>query len=69
VIVKRPDAEELLAIRAGAWAYDQLLEEVERLDHIANDVYEASTLRHHPDDELLNDLCVELVEAYISANG
>ena len=39
VIVRRPDAEELLAIRRGKWSLDQLLEYVEKLDAEIDDVY------------------------------
>jgi len=39
VIVRRPDAEELLAIRNGKWSLDELLEYVEGLDVEVDDIY------------------------------
>ena len=39
VIVRRPDAEDLLAIRNGKWNIDELLEYVEGLDAEINDIY------------------------------
>jgi predicted nucleotidyltransferase len=63
VIVKRPDREELLAIRNGHWSYDQLIEEAEKLDKQAEGLYKTSTiLPKTPNFELLDRLCIELVE-------
>jgi len=64
VHVKRPDAEELLAIRRGAWSYDQLLEWATREDEEMQALYETSTLRHAPDVERLNALCIEVQELF-----
>lgn len=64
VIVKRPDAEELLSIRRGAWTYDQLIEWAEREDHEMQDLYVSSTLPHSPDMERLNSLCIEAQEMF-----
>ena len=66
VIVKRPDREELLAIRSGSWSYDQLIEEAEKLDKQAEELYKTSTvLPKTPDFEYLDQLCIELVEKYL----
>lgn len=63
VIVKRPDREELLSIRNGGWSYDQLIEEAEKLDAQAGELYKTSTiLPKTPDFEYLDRLCIELVE-------
>lgn len=64
VIVRRPDAQELLGIRRGEWPYDKLVEWAERQDAEMQALYQASTLRHAPDMEKLNDLCVEAQELY-----
>lgn len=64
VLVKRPDAEELLSIRRGVWTYDQLIEWADREDAEMQDLYETSTLRHHPDMEKLNALCIEAQELF-----
>lgn len=63
VNVKRPDREELLAIRNGAWTYEQLIEFAEREDAALNEVYNTSTvLPKMPDREKLDQLCIKLVE-------
>lgn len=63
VQVKRPDREELLAIRNGAWPYDKLIEFAESEDKALQEVYNKSTtLPKVPDFKFLDDLCIELVE-------
>lgn len=63
VIVKRPDREELLSIRNGAWSYDQLIEFAESEDIKLNELYLTSTvLPKSPDREKLDQLCISLVE-------
>lgn len=67
VIVKRPDREELLAIRNGAWSYDELIEFAESEDIKLNELYFSSnTLPKTPDREMLDNLCIELVEKSLS---
>lgn len=43
--VKRPDAQELLSIRNGAWSYEQI---IEYADHMNNEVNEAVKKTHLP---------------------
>jgi hypothetical protein len=62
VNVRRPDAEELLAIRHGAWSYDQLAEWFDREDASLNDAVTKSTLPKAPDIEAIDRVCVEIVE-------
>lgn len=64
VIVKRPDREELLAIRNGAWEYDQLVEWAERQDAKLTEIYVSgkSPLPRSPDRHKLDELCARLVE-------
>lgn len=62
VIVKRPDAEELLAIRNGAWPYDQLVEWAESEDIALEEVAKTSPLPRSPDRVALDALCCEIVE-------
>jgi predicted nucleotidyltransferase len=62
VIVRRPDAAELLAIRAGAWPYDQLLAWAEEQDRALDELEGRSPLPHAPDREALDALCIDLVE-------
>ena len=50
VRVKRPDAEELLAIRNGAWKYEELLEWAEMMDaRIRKELYNTTDLRKKAD--------------------
>jgi predicted nucleotidyltransferase len=70
VIVKRPDREELLAIRNGAWSYEQLIDFAEREDRELNELYLTSkVLPKTPDKEALDKLCIRLVEKSLSTNG
>jgi hypothetical protein len=61
VHVKRPDAAELLAIREGAWTYEQLMEWTERQHHELAELAKTSPLPKAPDRHALDELCQELV--------
>jgi len=43
IIVKRPDAEELLSIRAGAWTYEEVVEYAEHMDAEVREVWYKKT--------------------------
>jgi predicted nucleotidyltransferase len=63
VLVKRPDREELLSIRNGAWTYEQLIDFADREEKELNELYLTSTaLPKFPDKEKLDQLCIRLVE-------
>lgn len=63
VLVKRPDREELLTIRNGAWSYEQLIEFADREEQELNELYLTSTaLPKMPDKEKLDQLCIKLVQ-------
>jgi hypothetical protein len=64
VIVRRPDAAELLAIRNGEWSYEKLIEWAEREDGEMRALYDASTLPDEPDMGKLNAICVEAQERF-----
>jgi predicted nucleotidyltransferase len=64
VKVWREDAEELLQIRAGEWDYDRLIEEAERLDSEAGELYKTSSLPHGPDVPALNQICLNTIVDY-----
>jgi predicted nucleotidyltransferase len=67
VIVKRPDREELLAIRNGAWNYDQLIEFAEKEDKELTTLYQTSNiLSKTPDFDYLDRLCIKLIEKSLS---
>jgi hypothetical protein len=64
--VRRPDAEELLSIRQGAWTYDQLMGWFKQQEIEIEEAYQKSTLPHSPDRKKLDQLCVEMVEEALS---
>ncbi len=61
VLVKRPDRKEILAIRNGAWTYDQITEYADMMDARLTELMAASPLPKSPDRVALDRLCVELV--------
>ena len=63
VIVKRPDREELLAIRTGAWTFDQLIEWAEKEDKALEELKESSPLPRAPDRVYLDSVCQRITEA------
>jgi hypothetical protein len=64
VIVKRPDADELLAIRNGAWSYDKLIEWAEQQDRELTELYDSgkSPLPKKPDVVKIDALCQRIIE-------
>lgn len=67
VFVKRPDREELLAIRDGAWSYEQLIEFAESQEKELNEIYNTSdVLPKIPNRKLLDQLCIKLIETSLS---
>lgn len=62
VIVKRPDAEELISIRNGAWTLDQLQKYANDQLEVIDKLYQTSSLRYSPDLETLNELCAKFIE-------
>lgn len=62
VIVRRPDAEELLQIRAGALPYEELVTWAQKQDKELEEVAKTSPLPHAADRKKLNQLCMEMVE-------
>jgi len=68
VIVCRPDADELLAIRNGSWDYDTLISWAENQDKEIQGFYNSgkSVLPKKPNIKKLDALCVKLVEKSLS---
>jgi predicted nucleotidyltransferase len=58
------DAEEIRAIRDGAWTYDQLVEWAEREDAALQEIYAQRqyVVPRAPDRERIDRLCIDLVE-------
>lgn len=63
VRVKRPDADELTAIRNGAWSYEEILAYSEGKDErIRGELYKNSQLRKTPDINLAANVLMECQE-------
>lgn len=62
VHVKRPDAEELKAIRNGAWTYDEMIGWAQGMETTLEQAARDSTLPESCDSEAINQLCVRLLE-------
>lgn len=67
VTVKRPDREQLLAIRNGAWSYDKMIEWAENEDKELDELRHSSPLPRAPDHNAIDALCVRMVKE--SLNG
>lgn len=64
VIVKRPDREELLEIRAGAWSYDRIVDYAEKMDAKLTELEKTSHLPHSPNRAWLDSACQQIVEEF-----
>lgn len=65
VIVRRPDAKELLSIRAGEWSYDRIVGHAEELEAECEELYTTSTLPKCPDRARIDDLVMNITEYYL----
>lgn len=61
VLVRRPDAEEILAIRNGAWTYEEIVAFAEKEDLALQEVAKNSKLPGSPPIGLIHDLVFEMV--------
>jgi len=69
VVVRRPDRDELLAIRDGAWSYDDLEARCESLRERIASAARTSRLPATSDSAALDRLCVAVVERVLTAGG
>jgi len=69
VVVKRQDRQELLAIKDGAWKYDELLDLCIKLEAQIGEAAKLSSLPEKADEEILNKLCDSIVEEVLYANS
>lgn len=61
IVVKRPDAEELLAIRNGAWTYEEIVKYAEEMDkEVRNVWYKKTKLPKKPNIKLAAKLLMEV---------
>ncbi len=64
ILVKRPDAEELLSIRNGAWTYDELVSYADKMkDEVDNVWLEKTSLPEKADLELAADLIMAVQDS------
>lgn len=61
VLVFRPDAEELLAIRDGAWSYEEVVDFAAESDKELDNFYKTSPLPKEPPRDMIDALCSEVV--------
>lgn len=65
VLVKRPDAKELLEIRDGAWSYEELVKYAESKDKYIREVlYPKTKLRKKPNIKLAAKILMEIQDMY-----
>jgi len=71
VLVKRPDRDDLLAVRYGQRSYDDLVEEAEQLEEECAALYGSDTchLPKNPPREKLDKMLVDLTEEYCKMYG
>lgn len=65
VVVRRPDAEELLSIRRGAWSYEKLVEWATVTDASLDELMKKSPLPTRPDREKIDQLLRDTVMDYL----
>jgi uncharacterized protein len=61
LVVLRPDRDELLGIRDGAWTYEELIENAEALHADVRRAAASSTLPDRADESAIDALCVAVV--------
>lgn len=69
VIVKRPDAHELLFIKNGGWTYEKVIEYAEEMNKKLDDAYKITKLPRSVDYIKINELYHKLITEWRSLNG
>lgn len=69
VIVKRPDAKELLGIRNGNWTYDQVIEYAEEMDRKIEEAEKTSKLPRNPDYKAIKALQIQMTKDALKTVG
>jgi predicted nucleotidyltransferase len=69
VIVKRPDREEILAIKNGSWSYEQVIEFANSMQVKLDEAYKTTTLPKTVNYEKINELYHKLYEGYHNKNS
>ncbi len=65
------DAEEILAIRHGAWAYDQVVEYAERMDAELSKIYDKKeyVVPHYPDINRIEEIYISMIEKFLQSES
>lgn len=63
------DAEELRAIRNGAWTYEQIEDYAKKKDKEFDELYQTTLLPKEPNLPAIDKLCIQLVDKYLQDNG
>jgi len=63
--VYRQDREELLAIRNGAWTFEELKDYFNRCEKELHDLYATTSLPNTPDLKFIDKLCIETIQDYL----
>ena len=64
VIVKRPDRDEILSIKNGAWTYEQVMEFSDTMQKKLDEAYKTTKLSRSVDNEKVNALYYDMVNEY-----
>lgn len=64
----RPDSEELLSIRAGAWNYERIVSYAEEQEILLEELYQNSPLPREPDRKFLEALCIKMIKEHLSSS-
>lgn len=65
LIVKRPDAEELLSIKSGAWSFNKVMDYTNEMQKRIFSALEKSTLPSQPDRDKIEKLLVDTIDCSI----
>lgn len=68
IIVRRPDAQELLAIRRGEVDLDSLIEIADKAIENMDEVFENSNLPNKVDKDLVNNLLIKIRKGFYKSN-
>ena len=68
VNVKRPDAQELLAIRNGAWSLEQIIDYAEKKNKQIQGLRKTSTLRKEVDADMANQIYRSMLSEFFDLN-
>lgn len=69
VVVKRPDREEILAIKNGAWSYEQVMDFAKNMQVKLDEAYKNTTLPKGVNFEKVNALYHDIYEGYTPNKG